>query len=102
VRKRDAGGNRPALGVRIFAPPRARVLQRPVYGYLASGTEPWRRVARGRWRLGKRAARVTLRYPSGRLRRGDKWLVGTREATAGRLRLPRALEALCGRRTLPR
>ena len=67
VRKRDAGGRRPRLRVRLSASPRAQVLRRPVFGYLARGARPWRRVARGRWERGKRSAGVTLRYPRGRL-----------------------------------
>ena len=45
VRKRDAGGRRPRLRVRLSASPRAQVLRRPVFGYLARGARPWRRVA---------------------------------------------------------
>ena len=102
VRKRDAGGSRPRLRVRIFASPRAQVRRRTVYGYLASGSRPWRRVARGRWEPGKRSARVTLRYPRGRLRPADRWLVCTRERKPDAFGRPHALDPLCGRRTLPR
>ena len=100
--ERDAGGSRPRLRVRIYAFPRAQVLQRRVYGYLARGTKPWRRVARGRWQLGKRSASVRLRYPRGRLRPGDRWLVCTRERKPDAFGRPRAIDPLCGRRTLPR
>jgi outer membrane protein assembly factor BamB len=102
VRKRHAGGSRPRLRVRIYAFPRAQVLRRRVYGYLARGTKPWRRVARGHWQLGKRSARVTLRYPRGRLRPGDRWLVCTRERKPDAFGRPRAIDPLCGRRMLPR
>jgi hypothetical protein len=102
VRRHDAGGGRPRLRVRIQAFPRARVLRRPVYGYLARGTKPWRRVARGRWQLGRRSASVTLRYPRGPLRQADRWLVCTRERKPDAFGRPRAIDPLCGRRTLPR
>ena len=102
VRKRGAGGSRPRLRVRLHASRGARVLRRPVYGYLARATKPWQRVARGRWRLGKRSATVTLRYPRGRLRRGDRWLVCTREKKPDAFGRARAIDPLCGRRALPR
>jgi outer membrane protein assembly factor BamB len=102
VRRRDAGGSRPRLRIRILAFPGAAVLRRPVYGYLARDTTPWRRVARGRWRLGRRSASATLRYPRGRLRRGDRWLVCTRERKPDAFGRPRAIDPLCGRRALPR
>jgi len=102
VRKRDAGGRRPRLRVRLYALPGAQVRRRPVYGYLARGTKPWRRVARARWQLAKRSASATLRYPNGRLRRGDQWLICTRERNPDAFGRPRAIDPLCGRRTLPR
>jgi len=102
VRKRDAGGSRPQLRVRIRASAGAKVLRRPVFGYLARATKPWRRVARGHWQRGRRSASVTLRYPRGRLRPGDRWLVCTRERKPDAFGRPRAIDPLCGRRTLPR
>jgi hypothetical protein len=102
VRKRDAGGSRPRLRVRIYAPPGAQVRRRSVYGYLARGADPWRRVARGSWQLGKRSAGVTLRYPRRRLGPGDRWLVCTRERRPDAFGRPHAIDPLCGRRTLPR
>jgi hypothetical protein len=102
VSKRDAGGSRPRLRVRIYASPRAQVLRRTVYGYLARGTKPWRRVARGGRQPGKRSVSVTLRYPHGRLRPGDRWLVCTRERKPDAFGRPHAIDPLCGRRTLPR
>jgi hypothetical protein len=102
VRKRDAGGRRPQLRVRILAFPSAKIRRRLVFGYLARGTNPWRRVARGRWRLGTRTASVKLRYPRGRLRPGDKWLVCTRERKPDAFGRPHPIDPVCGRRTLPR
>jgi hypothetical protein len=102
VRKRDAGGSRPRLHVRIRALPGAKMLRRPVFGYLARGAKPWRRVARGHWQRGRRSASVTLRYPRGTLRRGDRWLVCARERKPDAFGRPQAIDPLCGRRTLPR
>jgi hypothetical protein len=101
VRKRDAGGRRPQLRVRIFAFRSAKIRRRLVFGYLARRTR-WRRVARGRWRLGTRTASVKLRYPRGRLRPGDRWLVCTRERKPDAFGRPHPIDPLCGRRTLPR
>jgi len=102
VRKLAAGGSRPRLRVTLHALPSAQMRRRPVYGYLTRGTKPWRRVARGRWRLHERSATVTLRYPRGRLGRGDRWLVCSRETKPDAFGRPRAIDPLCGRRTLPR
>jgi outer membrane protein assembly factor BamB len=102
VRKHDAGGRRPQLRLTIEAPRHAGVLRRRVVGYLARGAKPWRRVADGRWRRDARTARATLRYPRGRLRRGDRWLVCTRERKPDAFGRPKRIDRLCGRRTLPR
>ena len=102
VRKRGAGGRHPRLRVKLLAPARARILQRPVFAYLARGSEPWTRVDRGRWRLARRAATATLRFPRGALRRGDHWLVCTRERTPDAFGRPRPLDPLCGQPTLAR
>jgi len=96
VRKLDAGGRHPRLRVKIRAP--ARVLRRPVFAYLARGTEPWTRVDRGRWDRSK----VTLRYPRGALADGDRWLVCTRERKPDAFGRPRPRDPLCGQQTLPR
>jgi hypothetical protein len=102
VRKRGAGGRHPRLRVKMLAPARARVLRRPVFAYLARGSASWRRVDRGRWRRARRAATVTLRFPRGALRRGDRWLVCTREGKPDAFGRPRSLDPLCGQRTLAR
>ena len=102
VRKHDAGGSRPRLRVKLLAPARARVLRRPVFAYLAGRTGPWTRMDRERWRRGRRAATVTLRYPRGALERGDHWLVCTRERRPDAFGRPSPLDPLCGRPTLPR
>jgi outer membrane protein assembly factor BamB len=104
VYTRDAGGRHPRLELRVYAGPGAELRRRPVYGYLARGKDPWRRVARGRWQRGRRpaAAAATLRYPHGRLRRGDQWLICTREAQPDAFGRPRAIGPRCGRRTLAR
>lgn len=102
VRKRDAGGRRAQLRVRVFAFRSAQIRRRLVFGYLARGTKPWRRVARGQWRLGTRTASVTLRYPRGRLGPGDRWLVCTRERKPDAFGRPHPIDPLCGRLTLPR
>jgi hypothetical protein len=102
VRKRGAGGRHPRLRVKMLAPAGARVLQRPVFAYLARGSEPWTRVDRGRWRSARRTATVTLRFPRGALRRGDHWLVCTRERKPDAFGRPRPLDPLCGQPTLAR
>ena len=102
VRKREAGGRHPRLRVKILAPAGARVLRRTVFAYLARGSEPWTRVDRGRWRVARRPATVTLRFPRGALRRRDHWLVCTRERTPDAFGRPRSLDPQCGEPTLAR
>lgn len=102
VRRRDAGGPRARLEVRVRAPGDAAVRGRTVYGYLARGGAPWRRVAAGRLRLRAGLAAATLRYPPSRLTGRDRWLVCIREPRPDAYGRPRALDRLCGRRTLRR
>jgi len=72
TRDKVAEGPEARLTVGLSRSPRRAVSPAPAMGICGYGDAA--RNARCRWQLGERAAGVTLRYPRGRLRRGDRWL----------------------------
>lgn len=97
------GSARPKLKVTVGAARGAAIRKRRVVAYLAGRRGDWRLVATRRWsRATRRTVSVTFTYPRGRLGKGDRWLVCTREPVPDAFGEPTELERRCGARTLPR
>lgn len=104
LRPLRGGTARPALRLEVRAGRGASIRNRRVVFYFARrGQTQLRRVAARGWQVRtSRLIRVTQRYPSGSLRRTDRWLVCTREPAGGDgFGRPTALDQRCGARRIP-
>jgi outer membrane protein assembly factor BamB len=105
VRKVGAGGRRPRLKLRLYAPPGAAVRNVKVYAYLArTATRGFRRVAGGRWRPGgpRGSLTMTLRLPPGSLKRTHQYALCFQEASPDGYGRQTVFDQLCGEPRIPR
>jgi outer membrane protein assembly factor BamB len=104
VRVRGAGTRRPRLRYTVYAFRGAKIRRKRVYAYLARGrSEPWRLVRSRRWqRTARRFVAVTIRYPRGRLGKGDHWMLCLPEPQPDAFGRPTEIERLCGQAEIPR
>jgi outer membrane protein assembly factor BamB len=94
---------RPALRVAVFDVPRHATIRRthPVF-YLGHGGSALRRVGQSAWQhLGQGGLVATVRYPAGRLGRGDHPVVCTREVQSDGYGRPSGIDRICGQRIVP-